>query len=308
MRNSMLISAIGFAAALIATPAFAQNICNFSYQFADKDWSVLCNALNRPTQTGAFVISDVTYFRDYVMEGNDWCARDEFITYPGTQTKTRRKDPNVRVLSAGSIKGKCKIPDVVPVGQTPPGKGKIQQGLPRIGQQLTKGSGFKEVSDIVIYMDYYTGAKIDVEIEQGNGDKACITADAVRPVALKLNRKKKDAGQAWDQWQLASYEYLTDEKKLPGLGSCAQIRPMAHHGSLPGWTNYDIKPSQLNTGPNRLLQVTYSYDDGSGSPISVSWQQYCKDDALYVQSARAHFWNSDSIDICNCPASSGVCQ
>ncbi len=306
MRNSMIISAIGFAAALIANPAFAQNICSFSYQFSGKDWSVLCNALNTPGQSSAFVISDVTYFSDYVMEGNDWCARDEFITYPDKQTKSRRKNPNVRVLSTHWIQGKCNIPDVVSVGQTPPEKGKIEQRLQGIGQKLTTGPELNEVSDIVIYMDYYTGAKIDVEIEQGNGGKACITADAVRPVALKLNRKKKDAGQEWDQWQLASYTYLPATANPPGLPTC--IKTQAHQSSMPGWTNYDIKPNQSNTGPNRLLQVTYSYQDGSGSPISVSWQQYCKDDALYVQSARAHFWQSDSIDICNCLANSGVCQ
>lgn len=307
MCKIITVALMVFAVSLMAESGFAQNRCNFHYQFSGKDWSVLCNALNDPHQSGAFVISDVTYFADKVIGGNDMCDRDEFITYPDAQTKTRRNDPKVRGLSTSWIDGKCKILPGDTGSGTPPGLSKIQQRLQGIGQGFTRGQDHKNVSNIVIFMDYYDGSKGDFNIKDRNGSPMCVQADQVRPVILKLSRTKKGGhGSAWNNWEITTYAYLPDTTDLPGVPAC--FTDLAHHGGLPGWTNYTIKPNQANKGANRLLEVTYSYEDGSGTKMSATWQQYCRNDALYVQSARAHILHEDGKDICWCNANSGKCQ
>ncbi len=88
------------------------------------------------------------------------------------------------------------------------------------------------------------------------------------------------------------------------------------HANPNGWDSYKILSGY---GSDRLVRVTYKYEDAGGTPILFPKEEYCRPDSYYVQSARAHFNlekhphpphnNSVTVDFCACSHydSDGLC-
>ena len=291
MRKLMVLAAL--AATLGSAPAAAQ-LCDFTYSGSpgtgyDVNWQIACEALNDGLSGPAIKITGMNLrqtakvgsvksckFYGYLIDNDVQPALPAGpyqVVYNGYQEVEKRE-----CMGYGPTPGWADQPAKSPTLTrskilTLPGE--IMYGMYWTGAGL---------SQIVITADYYPDA----------------TNTTVYPMVLRMTRGGGSGGSSRPPWRLQSYEYICDDNDLPYNPYCSE-RPKAAHSGPAGWHSYVIlNPSEA--GPARQDEVNFMYQDGSGSVQLASWRQFCKQDSLYVQAARAYYLNQSGNlkDICTC--------
>lgn len=322
--KAMVIAAFALPAAALAGKPAPVADCNFAYagkadagQFAI-NWEPMCQALNAGLKGEAITIKEMVVRASQTNRKQDVCAKYRFVGEP-------EPDGAIRVRSAG-------------MQTTPGGKCDGERDTPKHREQPAQSPDFKDARMNGLAKRTLKGRGW----RAGRFDQLIIVAsyqsdnDPERALPL-ITRIVKGEGRG-NQWAIKSYEYICDEAgRNPGIPACADLETdqggmklasaststsalrsastfeasstlssasSLQSSSQTGWSNYKIlNPSKTNS--QRLVEVTYHYQDGAGTQVDFTWPGYCTNDDLLILSAKQTFQHSTGKNFYNCAAPPG---
>ena len=308
MRTFMTSAVFGVLTALTATlasaPAAAVQLCDFNTYTGspgtgfDVNWNVACEALNDSSADFAIKITGMTFRSTSTQGPAFYCSTHKYLRdWEAPPTALPTGGYEVVYYGNEAPAGKCDgDKKTSPRADVPQKSRYLETKIINLPNNILSGTSWRRpgspvfVEEVIITADYYPNFS----------DTIATTEDPkVYPMILRITKPGNS-----DNWKLQSYEYICSVDLPPNPLCSGNIRTKRN---AVGWDSYVITTPNV-VGDERINEVNYKYQDGSGSVQMISWRQNCKQDSLYVQAANSHYKNtSPGIDICNCETTGSQC-
>ncbi|MCA8926597.1 MAG: hypothetical protein KDC18_00905 [Alphaproteobacteria bacterium] len=306
--------------------------CSFTYSGENRpgdyavDWTPICDMVNGGLGDATIELQAMTMrWRGRNLAKGRFCGTYAYTVKP-PEPGAKPGPAHVVYLGAGQHKGACKGYVNTPRRPKSPTEARAMNNRDAniAADKTLKGQGWNGdgITQIIVTANYRPKAY----------------PGSVWPIVMRLTRGHGGG----PGWQIRSYEYVcVDKLKNPNIppgcpGSTSLIKAEAEAetmvpvafgldrtvramsrprispaSGLSGWTAYEVlNPPKQNA--QRLDEVVYRYDDGSGTVMDLIWQEYCDGNGLYVTAAKDYFLTvltapNNNIFNCSVTATGGQC-